>query len=233
MLRTSSRASSAAFTLIELLVVIGIIGILAGMLLPALGQAKAKAHKATCISNARQIGLSLKIYVGDYDDAYPVHNAWNDWGGQTGTNNAGSGMTPGTSRLLNRYVLGTNVFRCPSDGGDDVWNVANCFWGYGSSYSIQWNTDRFQVRHVTGTSLAATSREADFNIAPATKFVFGDYIWHKDRNVLAKKTEWHNYRGERRVVSFFADGHVEFYKFPNGYDSWPVSQAPDYTQGIW
>ena len=204
-------------------------------MLPALGKAKAKSKKAQCVSNARQIGLSFKVYVSDYDDAYPVHAGWNDWGGQTGTNFWG--MTPGTNRLLNPYVGGTTmcsaVFRCPSDGGDDLFNVASCFLGYGSSYSVQWNTDRFQVRHVTGTTIANTSRESDFNGAPDRKYIFGDYIWHKDRNVLAPKNVWHNYVGERRVVSFFGDGHVEFYRFPSGYDTWPATQPYDPANGVW
>ena len=63
-----SRPRRSAFTLIELLVVIAIIAILAAILFPVFAQAKAAAKKTAAITNAKQIGLGLTMYMNDYDD---------------------------------------------------------------------------------------------------------------------------------------------------------------------
>jgi prepilin-type N-terminal cleavage/methylation domain-containing protein len=68
-----SKNRRNAFTLTELLVVIAIIAILAAILFPVFARARENARRASCMSNMKQLGLSFKQYIQDYDERYPAN----------------------------------------------------------------------------------------------------------------------------------------------------------------
>jgi prepilin-type N-terminal cleavage/methylation domain-containing protein/prepilin-type processing-associated H-X9-DG protein len=102
---------NSGFTLIELLVVIAIIAILAAILFPVFSQAKEAAKKTACLSNSKEIGTGLLMYLNDYDDTTPT--VW-------GTPPAQNPLQPPTNQtivdvyqLLQPYIQNLDVFYCP------------------------------------------------------------------------------------------------------------------------
>ncbi len=99
------------FTLIELLVVIAIIAILAAILFPVFAQAREKARAASCLSNTKQIGTALQLYIDDYDETYPCATEWSHSYYGVGTYNAWNNGIPGA---LWPYIKNKGIFCCPS-----------------------------------------------------------------------------------------------------------------------
>jgi len=219
-----------AFTLIELLVVIAIIAILAALLLPALSKSKKEAHRTQCASNQHQIGLGWQMYVNDNSDSYPYIRGWAAAGGQLGNLTLSSSVAVAfgvtndyTNRILNSYVPNASIWQCPSDNGEAIYQVNNCFAAYGNSYCPQHDTDAWSVQHVTADSDPDIAQDATpikgsaIAASPVNKIIQGDWDWEfaGANNVTNdSSTWWHNDKGQRRFNMLFSDGHVVFYTFP-------------------
>jgi prepilin-type N-terminal cleavage/methylation domain-containing protein/prepilin-type processing-associated H-X9-DG protein len=119
------RSNRSAFTLIELLVVIAIIAILAAILFPVFAQAREKARSISCLSNMKQIGLGIYMYVEDYDETYPtafaampcINNGdlcQPSVGGQT------LGPIPYDAQI-DPYIKNIQIYACPSDSAPENW----------------------------------------------------------------------------------------------------------------
>lgn len=122
-----------AFTLIELLVVIAIIAILAAILFPVFAQAKVAAKTTSDLSNARSVGLGIKMYLADHDDMMPIFYAYNS------IPPAGAVGHKGVEVLLEPYTKGHQIFKSPFDVGTpfqrrDVVGADSYWKAYGSSY---------------------------------------------------------------------------------------------------
>jgi prepilin-type N-terminal cleavage/methylation domain-containing protein/prepilin-type processing-associated H-X9-DG protein len=100
----------AGFTLVELLVVIAVIAILAAILYPVLAMAREAARRTSCLSNLRQIGTSIQVYMQDYDGTYPTNP-----GAPSGSNPESQNIYPFFVKLF-PYHRNYQLFICPSRG---------------------------------------------------------------------------------------------------------------------
>jgi len=229
------RQTPRAFTLIELLVVIAIIAILAAMLLPALGKAKARAIGIQCLSNSKQLQLCWAMYPDDNRDfivpnAVSSPNAWID-----GSASSYAFDLPGATNvaivrrgLLFKYNSSEQIYVCP--GQKDVYSIT-----YGKllplpparSFSISGQMNGGQDNGMGGidpfvlganpASANAYKKTSEINRPrPTMAFVFADESQHTiDDGYFAVRVNediWQNapaYRHGGSASFSFADGHSE------------------------
>lgn len=214
------------FTLIELLVVIAIIAILAGLLFPVFARAKAAAKRTQCLSNLRQIGMGMGLYMADYDDLFPnavdaadkyspqIWDASPEFRDQIGN-------MPLMNQALEPYVKSKEVFKSPADKGTRVLEThpwipfptsPTMFSVYGLSYFYR---TELTFRRYSQTSL---QEPAAINIM----FTAGGH-WHGSGSGLDGNENAEQYRDKVknfRHIVLYGDFHTKAVSYDQYREAW-------------
>lgn len=236
--RRGTAGLLAGFTITELLVVMAIIGVLAAILFPVVIKAKEGAKTSQCLSNMKQLGSGLYMYLDDHSSRFP---AAAPWGAPAYWAKAENGSQKTIQELLWPYVHNgmqiskdgkypkSSVFCCPSDtgmpsdtglpadgtmygvpAGQCVWLNAGCSYEYYASNQVDWQSPSLAVMGWTALSPEVTSDGHVERIGAP----LGSIMNTTRKAVMGDLGSWHmgDQVPDGRLAyrnTLFADGHAQ------------------------
>lgn len=228
------------FTLVELLTVIAIIALLAAILFPVFAEARGSARNTSDLSNLRQIGVALMLYVQDHDERYVPVGSWNDPSVTPYTNPdapAPGILWQGWGLRLLPYVKSRDIFHSPWMPDKATWWTGPCatsngmkltntyqynwFLGRDGSYPFDFGDDMYThtpngLPLTTPVSMAEVSSPAGtvaFTLNQATSPYGNEFgcSWNTlESSDFDNKLRWRAIFHSGGNLAF-ADGHAKFY----------------------
>ena len=225
---TTAKTASGGFTLIELLVVIAIVAILAAILFPVFAQARAKARAINSLSNSRNFGLAISMYISDSDEGLPLNAHARPVGWKFGDSD------PSWIDTVQPYVKSKLMARLPDDSSinwADMINVSALAPGQTPRLS-SYRTNAYLNNTAAGTGWYLADIDAPASciyIAEARENTASDHIhpmcWEPYGCLsggatynIGSETEIEKRRYQGGANYTFADGHAKWHKFEQTYD---------------